>query len=48
MDHPPYSPDLSPCNYFFPKLKITLNGKRFADIPDIKCNDNITARYYGE
>jgi transposase len=30
--HPPYSPDLSPPDYFlFPKLKITLKGLQFAD-----------------
>jgi histone-lysine N-methyltransferase SETMAR len=32
MDHPPYSPDLAPCDFcFFAKLKNALNsGKRFA------------------
>ncbi|OQV12893.1 hypothetical protein BV898_12815 [Hypsibius exemplaris] len=30
LPHPPYSPDLSPCNfYFFPKLKECLRGKLF-------------------
>jgi histone-lysine N-methyltransferase SETMAR len=39
MDHPPYSPDLAPCNFWlFPKLKNALKGQRFADIPDIQCN----------
>jgi histone-lysine N-methyltransferase SETMAR len=28
--HPPYSPDLAPCDFFlFPRLKSTLKGKRF-------------------
>ena len=28
--HPPYSPDLVPCNYFlFPKLKYHLSGRRY-------------------
>jgi hypothetical protein len=39
MDHPPYSPDLDPCDFwFFPKLKNVLKGQRFADIPDIQRN----------
>jgi histone-lysine N-methyltransferase SETMAR len=39
MDHPPYSPDLAPCNFLlFPKLKQALKGQRFADIPDIQHN----------
>lgn len=30
FDHPPYSPDLSPNNFFtFPKIKKTLRGQRF-------------------
>ena len=30
LPHPPYSPDLSPCDYFlFPNLKKWLGGKRF-------------------
>ena len=39
MDHPPYSPDLVPCNFWlFPKLKNALKGQRFADLSDIKSN----------
>jgi hypothetical protein len=39
MDHPAYSPDLAPCDFwFFPKLKNVLMRQRFADIPDIQCN----------
>jgi hypothetical protein len=39
MDHPPYSPDLAPCNFWlFPKLKDALKGQRFADLSDIQCN----------
>jgi hypothetical protein len=39
MDHPPYSPDLAPCNFWlFPKLKNALKGQRFAYIPDIQRN----------
>ena len=30
LDHPPYSPDLSPCDFWlFPKLKEMLAGHRF-------------------
>ena len=36
-DHPPYSPDLAPCDFWlFPKLKNTLKGQRFADLSDIQ------------
>ena len=32
IPHPPYSPDLAPCDFFlFPKLKENLRGKRFDD-----------------
>lgn len=31
MDHPPYSPDLAPCDfYLFPNVKKKLRGKRFS------------------
>lgn len=37
LSHPPYSPDLSPCDYdLFPKLKIPLRGIRFDDLQDLK------------
>jgi hypothetical protein len=30
LPHPPYSPDLAPCNFFFfPRLKEKLCGRRF-------------------
>ena len=33
----PYSPDLSPPDYFlFPKLKIKLKGPHFADVVEIR------------
>ena len=35
--HPPYSPDLAPCDFWvFPKLKITMKGKQFECIKDIQ------------
>ena len=37
LNHPPYSPDLSPCDYFlFPKLKLPLKGRLFEDVQDIQ------------
>jgi histone-lysine N-methyltransferase SETMAR len=37
MDHPPYSPDLAPADFWlFPKLKSVLKGKRSSDVEDIK------------
>jgi len=39
MDHPPYSPDLAPCDFWlFPKLKNAFKWQRFADLSDIKRN----------
>jgi transposase len=36
---PHYSPDISPPNFFlFPKLKITLKGRRFQTVEDIITN----------
>ena len=37
IDHPPYSPDLSPCDYFrFPKLKTTMKGAFYDDVSTIQ------------
>ena len=37
LDHPPYSPDLAPCDFFlFPKLKGVIKGTRFDDLDAIK------------
>jgi hypothetical protein len=39
VPHPPYSPDLAPCDFFlFPRLKSTLKGKRFQDVMEIQLN----------
>ena len=36
MLQPPYSPDMTPCDFFlFPKMKRTLKGRRFTAIDDI-------------
>jgi hypothetical protein len=37
LDHPPYSPDLAPCDFWlFPKLKTALKCHRYSDIADIQ------------
>ena len=37
LHHPPYSPDLSPCDYFlFLKLKLPMKGRLFEDVQDIQ------------
>lgn len=36
LPHPPYSPDLSPCDFFlFPKAKEQLRGRRFTSLDEI-------------
>ncbi len=37
LAHPPYSPDLAPCDFFlFPRLKNELRGHRFRTIADLQ------------
>jgi hypothetical protein len=37
IPHPPYSPDLAPCDFvLFPKMKLKLKGRGFDDIEEIK------------
>jgi len=37
IPHPPYSPDLAPCDFFlFPRMKRAMKGKRFADVEAVK------------
>jgi hypothetical protein len=37
IPHPPYSPDLAPCNFFlFPKMKLKLKGFQFDTIEEIQ------------
>jgi transposase len=39
LEHPPYSPDLAPNNFFlFPKIKHILKGRHFDDVDDIRSN----------
>jgi histone-lysine N-methyltransferase SETMAR len=45
MDHPPYSHDLAPCDFWlFPKLKNALKGQTFADLSDIQRNVKMLLR----
>jgi histone-lysine N-methyltransferase SETMAR len=37
VPHPPYSPDLTPCDFaLFPKLKMKLKGWHFETVSDIQ------------
>jgi hypothetical protein len=37
VPHPPYSPDLAPCDFFlFPRMKSKLKGRRFQDVTEIQ------------
>jgi transposase len=37
IPHPPYSPDLAPCEFFlFPKMKLKLKGRRFDTTEEIQ------------
>jgi len=39
LPHPPYSPDLAPCDFFlFPQLKKTMKASRFDYVEDIQAN----------
>ncbi|UYV61610.1 hypothetical protein LAZ67_1005533 [Cordylochernes scorpioides] len=43
LPHPPYSPDITPCDFFFfPKLKMTLKGRRFSSSSEVI--DNVRAK----
>ena len=37
IPHPPYSPDLAPCDFFlFPCMKCQMKGECFADVSKVK------------
>ncbi|KAF6272388.1 hypothetical protein mRhiFer1_009549 [Rhinolophus ferrumequinum] len=38
LEHPPYSPDLAPSDFLYPKIKETLKGRHFDDLQDIEGN----------
>ena len=47
--HPPYSPDLAPCDFaLFPKLKEDLRGRRFPNLEQLKTEAKRLLRSYPE
>jgi len=54
IPHPPYSPDLPPCDFFlFPKLKLKLKGCWFDNIEEIQAKsqtvlDTLTEKDFQE
>ena len=36
IPHPPYSPDLAPCDFLFSKMKLKLKGRQFDTIEEIQ------------
>jgi len=54
IPHPPYSPDLAPCDFFlFPKMKLKLKGRRFDTSEEIQAEtqkvlDTLAEKYFQE
>jgi transposase len=53
IPHQPYSPDLVPCDFLFPKIKLKLKGRRFDTIEEIKAEsqrvlDTLTEKDFQE
>jgi len=54
IPHPPYFPDLAPCDFFlFPKMKLKLKGRRFDTIEKIQAEtqkvlDTVTEKDFQE
>jgi histone-lysine N-methyltransferase SETMAR len=45
LSHPPYLPDLSPCDFaLFPRLKKELRGRRFDNLDELRGASNHSAR----
>jgi hypothetical protein len=36
ISHPPYSPDLAPCDFLFPEKKLRLKGRWFDTIEEVQ------------
>jgi len=36
LELPPYSPDLAPCDFLFPKIKSALKGTRYKSVDAVK------------
>jgi len=40
LEHPPYSPDLAPCDFcLFPKIKSVLKGTHFVSVEHVKAKN---------
>jgi hypothetical protein len=54
ITHPPYSPDLAPCDFFlFPKMKLKLKERQFDTIEEIQADsqtvlDTVTEKEFQE
>jgi hypothetical protein len=54
IPHPPYSPDLAPCDLFlFPKMKLKLKGRQFDTIEEMQAEsqrvlDTLTEKDFQE
>jgi hypothetical protein len=41
IPHPPYFPELAPCDFFlFPKMKLKLEGRRFGNSEEIQAESH--------
>ncbi|UYV84152.1 hypothetical protein LAZ67_X001346 [Cordylochernes scorpioides] len=49
LPHPSYSPDIAPCDFFFfPKLKMTLKGRRFSSSSEVIENATVELNKFGK
>jgi transposase len=48
LSHPPYSHDLAPADFLFPKLKIAMKGTRFEAVSSIQQTVTIELKGKGE
>jgi hypothetical protein len=54
IPHPPYSPDMAPCDFFlFPKMKLMLKGRQFYNSEEIQAEsqrvlDTVTEKDFQE
>ena len=47
LEHPAYSPDLAPNDFFlFPKIKEIFKGRHFDDIDDVRSNTMATLKAF--
>lgn len=47
VPHPPYSPDIAPCDFsLFPKLKLRLRGRRFQSVDDIQAATDVVLKSF--